>query len=138
MKIQIEENPDEAKINEVRQLLQEYNDPYWEVREKNTYRITLKENTEVLGGAVFTIFGEWLEVDYFCVHPDKRSKGLGTKLLAEAEKHAKAKGCKTAFLNTFNFQAKPFYEKKGYKVVYIQKNYPKHHIKMLWKRNCNG
>ena len=47
----------------------------------------------------------------------ERGKGLGEKLLLEAEKPAKEKGSNKAFLLTMVFQAKPFYEKHGYDVV---------------------
>lgn len=132
--IVVEVNPDEAAINEVRHLLQDYNEPYWEIRERNKYRIAIKENDCLSGGVVFTLFGEWLEIDYFCIHPNERAKGLGTKLLAEVEKYAISKGCKKAALNTFNFQAKPFYEKNGYEVKYVQKNYPKDNVKYFMEK----
>ena len=35
------------------------------------------------------------------------------------------RGCKFALLDTLNFQAKPFYEKFGYKLQWAQENYPR-------------
>lgn len=117
-------NPNEDDVNLVRHRLQDYNDEFWEVDTKDQYVIKLVEDDLLFGGIVFTIFGEWLEINYFWVDDSQRGRGLGVKLLNEAETFGKKIGCKTAALDTFNFQAKPFYEKNGYRVVYTKENYP--------------
>ena len=124
MEFVINENPKEQDINEVLHRLQEYNSQFWEADDRHKFVITLNDNNSLVGGIVFTIFGEWLEIDYFWVDTKKRSKGYGRQILEKVEIYAKSKGCKHSFLNTFSFQAKPFYEKNGYKVVYAQNNYP--------------
>ncbi|MBN2619018.1 MAG: GNAT family N-acetyltransferase [Spirochaetales bacterium] len=124
MQFSLIENPEESEINKVRHRLQEHNEPFWEVDDKYKFVINLNDENAMLGGIVFTIFGEWLEIDFLWVDSSKRDKGYGRKILEQAETYAKLKGCKMSFLNTFNFQAKPFYEKNGYGVVYTQKNYP--------------
>lgn len=118
------ENPTEDDINHVRHRLQDYNGPFWEVEERYKYVISLTDEDKYVGGVVFTIFGEWVEIDYFWVDPEQRGKGYGKKILTELERYSTSKGCKMCFLNTFSFQAKPFYEKNGYKIVYTQKNFP--------------
>ena len=124
MEFVINENPNESDINKVLHRLQEYNAPFWEADDRHKFIITLNDNNSITGGIVFTIFGEWLEIDYFWVDIEKRSKGYGKQILEKVEIYAKSKGCKHSFLNTFSFQAKPFYEKNGYQVVYTQNNYP--------------
>ncbi len=124
MKFNFFERPKETDINIVRHRLQEHNEPFLEAEDKYKYVITLNEEDEIVGGIVFTIFGEWLEIDSFWVDSQNRGHGYGHQLLSEAESYAKKKGCKTSFLHTLNFQAKPFYENNGYKVVYTQNNYP--------------
>ncbi|WP_206425200.1 GNAT family N-acetyltransferase [Rickettsiales endosymbiont of Stachyamoeba lipophora] len=42
---------------------------------------------------------------------------MGRKLFAELEQYAKSKNCKYIQLDTFEFQAKPFYEKLGFKCI---------------------
>jgi ribosomal protein S18 acetylase RimI-like enzyme len=56
-----------------------------------------------------------------------RRRGLATRLMAAAERYAIAKGCTDAFLETFSFQARPFYERLGYKVFGTLEEYPKGH-----------
>lgn len=130
----INENPSEKDINEVRHRLQEHNSSYWEVDSKYKFTITLKNGNDLIGGIIFTIFGEWLEIDFFWVNPNNRAKGYGKQLLDQAEDFAKKKGCKMSFLNTFNFQAKPFYEKNGYLIVHTQKCFPVTNTRYLMEK----
>ena len=55
-----------------------------------------------------------LYVRLLWVHDDERGKGLGRKLLAMAEAEGVKRGCHTAYLDTFSFQAPAFYPKFGY------------------------
>jgi hypothetical protein len=43
------------------------------------------------------------------------------------EDEARAFGAKHAYLDTFSFQARPFYEKRGYRVFGTLENYPDAH-----------
>jgi ribosomal protein S18 acetylase RimI-like enzyme len=44
-----------------------------------------------------------------------RGQGIGDRLLREAESDARRRGAKAAYLDTFRWQAKDFYEKHGYR-----------------------
>ena len=48
------------------------------------------------------------------VPADARGQGLGTQIMQRAEAEALARGCVGAWLDTFEFQARGFYEKLGY------------------------
>ena len=54
-----------------------------------------------------------------------RGQGLADKLLTALEQSAAKLGATTAQLDTLDFQAKPFYEKRGYVVKYQLNNYPR-------------
>lgn len=43
--------------------------------------------------------------------------------MKRAELYAVERGCTNAFLDTFSFQARPFYEKLGYRVFGILENH---------------
>lgn len=124
MKKTVIENPTEEQINQVKRKLQEYNRSFWETEDRATYVLKYEEDDEILGGIVFFIFGQWLEILYLWTKQEERHRGIGRGLLLEAEEIAKDKGCTKSFLNTFSFQARPFYEKHGYVVVYTQERYP--------------
>jgi GNAT superfamily N-acetyltransferase len=80
-------------------------------------KVLLKDHQgKVVGGLVGTIIWGWLYIKLLAVAPTARGQGLGIQLLRAAEEHSLKHGCKYAFLDTFSFQARPFYEKNGYEV----------------------
>ncbi|MDX2144165.1 MAG: GNAT family N-acetyltransferase [Rhodospirillaceae bacterium] len=56
-----------------------------------------------------------LYVRLLWVHDGLRQLGLGRKLLAMAEAEAVRRGCHTAGIDTFSFQAPQYYPKLGYR-----------------------
>ena len=54
--------------------------------------------------------------------------------LEEVENDAKSKGAKLIHLDTFDFQAKEFYEKQGYIVFGILENCPEKHYRYYLKK----
>ena len=70
-------------------------------------------------------------VDILWVHEDHRGKGIGSMLLAEAEKEAKARGCHHVHLDTMSWQAPEFYKKHGYTVIGILPDIPEGNQKYL-------
>jgi GNAT superfamily N-acetyltransferase len=85
------------------------------------------EEGEILGGLLGQIWAQWLWISTLVVRERFRARGYGTKLLARAEQYAIEGGCTNAWLSTFSFQARPFYERFGYRVFGTLENYPKDH-----------
>ncbi|WP_328682679.1 GNAT family N-acetyltransferase [Streptomyces sp. NBC_01261] len=80
---------------------------------------------ELAGGLVGHTWADWLHVTYLWVDGRHRGTGLGSRLLAEAERVAHdERGCGAARLETWNFQAPEFYKKQGYEVVCVIPDYP--------------
>lgn len=92
-----------------------------------------REN-KVVGGAVSNIFGGWLYVSLLWIEESLRNKGNGTKLLKMTENEAVKLGCKYAHLDTYSFEARPFYEKNGYTLFATLENYPEGHNKYFLKK----
>jgi predicted GNAT family N-acyltransferase len=63
-----------------------------------------------------------------------RGLGLGNSLLRQVEKEAKAYGAKLAHLDTFDWQAKDFYIKHGYKVFGMLEDCPQDHKRYYMKK----
>ncbi len=78
----------------------------------------------VVGGLIGGWRWGWLYVDKLWVREDLRGQGIGSRLLRQAEDEARAAGCVAAALDTFAFQARPFYEKLGYTVWAELPDYP--------------
>ena len=72
------------------------------------------ESGAVVGGAIGRTWGLCCELKQLWVHPMHRRMGLGTRLVRLFEESAMARGCSTFYLDTFTFQARPFYERLGY------------------------
>ena len=92
------------------------------------------ERDAVLGGALGHVWGGWLDLDTLWVAEPFRGQGYGGKLLEAAEDEARAQGCHGVYLDTFSFQAKPFYEKFGYEVVADIPDYPRGHSYHVLKK----
>jgi GNAT superfamily N-acetyltransferase len=78
----------------------------------------------IVGGIVGTTNWNWLHVALVWVSESCRRGGLGRRLMAELERAAVARGCTRAHLDTFSFQARPFYERLGYRVFGVLDDYP--------------
>ncbi|AXH60957.1 MULTISPECIES: GNAT family N-acetyltransferase [Providencia] len=68
----------------------------------------------MLGGLLASVKANWLCIDFLWVSEDARKMGLGSKLMKAAEREAIKLGCIHSLVDTFSFQALPFYEKLGY------------------------
>lgn len=66
----------------------------------------------------------WLHINLFWVATDRRRQGLGSRLLAAIETAALERGCTQAHLDTFSYQARPFYERHGYRLFATLEDYP--------------
>ena len=101
---------------------------------KNVQVFIRNRENKVVGGAIGNIFGGWLYVSLLWVEVSLRNKGNGTKLLKILENEAIKVGCKYAHLDTYSFEAKPFYEKNGYILFATLENYPEGHSKHFLKK----
>ena len=58
------------------------------------------------------------------VRAGARGDGLGSRLLAEFEAEARARGCTHVFVTSFTFQAPGFYERHGYREIFRWEGVP--------------
>ena len=79
----------------------------------------------ILGGLWGNSAYEWLFVELLFVPEPLRGTGLGRSLMLQAEQIAKDRGCLGVWLDTFDFQARPFYERLGYSVFGELKDHPR-------------
>lgn len=82
------------------------------------------ENGAMLGGLIGVRKGDWLNIDFLWVSETVRGSGVGSQLIKTAEEEARRKGCKHALVDTASFQARPFYEKQGYRLQMSLQDYP--------------
>jgi GNAT superfamily N-acetyltransferase len=92
------------------------------------------DDGEILGGALGNTWGLWLYVSDVWVDPAIRGKDYATKLMAAIERLAIERRCTYSYLDTFSFQARPMYEKLGYKVFGTLEDHPKGHTHYFMKK----
>jgi GNAT superfamily N-acetyltransferase len=85
------------------------------------------DDGEILGGLLGTIWAKRMYVNTLAVQEPFRSKGYGTELMSHAEQYAVERGSTDSWLSTFSFQARPFYERLGYRLFGTLENYPDSH-----------
>ena len=69
---------------------------------------------KIVGGLLGFTYWDFFAIDIFWLDVSVRGQGFGGKMLALAEQEAIERGCTTAHLDTFEFQAPHFYEKFGF------------------------
>ena len=96
------------------------------------------EKNEVTGGLLGSTSRGWLLVDHLVVPASHRRLGVGTKIMKLAETEAIARGCTDAWLNTFEFQARGFYEKLGYTCFGELQDYPIGFSRFFMKKSLSA
>jgi GNAT superfamily N-acetyltransferase len=77
-----------------------------------------------IGGAVGHGSFDWVFVELLFVPEALRGQGAGTRLMLEIEDFARQHNMVGIWLDTFSFQARPFYEKLGYSVFGTLEGHP--------------
>ncbi len=119
--------------------LLEYNLKNVPTDEKNLFeplKLILRDENEQIIGGILGEFPGWyrLNINIFWIDEKYRKAGWGTKMLQEAEKIAREKGCKIILLDTYSFQAPGFYIKNGYEVYATLDDFPEGHKKYYLKK----
>jgi GNAT superfamily N-acetyltransferase len=92
------------------------------------------EHGTLVGGVWGYVNWNWLFVGYVWVSETLRGSGYGRQLMTTIEEAARDRGCQYAHLDTFSYQARPFYEGLGYTVFGTLDNYPPGHQRFFMKK----
>ncbi len=92
------------------------------------------ERGELMGGLLGIIWGGCLNISILWVDEAVRGQGNATRLMDAAEAYARERHCHLATLDTHSFQARPFYERRGYEVFGTLDDYPKGHKKFFLRK----
>jgi GNAT superfamily N-acetyltransferase len=88
----------------------------------------------VIGGLWGHTGYDWLFTQLLVVPAALRGRGVGTEIMQLAEREAAQRGCHGAWLDTFEFQARGFYERLGYECFGELPNYPKGYARFFMKK----
>jgi GNAT superfamily N-acetyltransferase len=117
--------PDEALRNGILGPLAAYNQAQTGRNDPRALIIALDDpEGRVIGGLWGRTAYDWLFVELLFVPEALRGHGIGSELMRRAEAEALARGCHSAWLDTFEFQARGFYESLGYTCFGELPDYP--------------
>ena len=77
----------------------------------------------------------WQRLELLVVNAAVRQQGIGSALLRAAEHEARRRGCGNVWLDTFSWQARPFYEQHGYRVFGTLDAYPETHARYVLRKS---
>lgn len=92
------------------------------------------EQEQVIGGLWGATSYGWLFTQLLVVPEHLRGRGFGTRLMLLAEEEAISRGCHGAWLDTHEFQARPFYERLGYTCFGELPDYPRGHSRFFMQK----
>lgn len=128
--LRLEQQPDASDVAALNRWIVDYNlvqvGDHWQGR----LSILARDAQGQLAGGIlgFTDRG-WLRIEILIVHEQRRRAGIGSRLLRAAEDEALRRGCHSAWLDTFSFQALPFYQQHGYTIFGSLGRYPNQHTR---------
>ena len=124
--------PSKKELDYIRNALRQFNDKaVGEDQHTPLNLVEYDENGALVGGLLGGTYWGWLYIDTLFVAEEHRRKGIGSRLLANAEEEARRRGCHHVHLDTMSWQAPAFYKKQGYKEIGILPDIPLGHQKHL-------
>lgn len=134
--LDVTDTPDPADEAEIRARLAAFNrDIVGTALARRPFGVFLRDATgAVIGGAVGYSQSTWLYVDNFVLPDGIRGRGLGGRILARAEALGRERGCRHVYLTTLSWQAKPFYEKQGYREFARLEDFPPGHARHYMRK----
>lgn len=126
MNIQFALNPPKNIKDLIYKGLRRFNQthlPYEEI--SNFACFAESEMGDIVGGLTGeALFNKTLFIEFFWIEESSRDTGVGTMLMEKVEQQAESMGIKGLYLDTYSFQALPFYLKLGFEEVGRYKNFP--------------
>ncbi len=115
--ITLTDSPAPADIEVVRQGLESYDASQGAVVDWVPLALFARDPEEnIIAGLTGSTYWGYLYVGRLWTDQRLRQTGLGSQLLEQAEQEARRRGCHSAHLMTGDFNALPFYLKRGYVV----------------------
>lgn len=134
-KVVVDYAPAEADNAVVREGITAFNESMLGERDK-VFSIFLKNDLgKVFGGIQAFLGTETVYIEILWVESNLQKQGYGTKLLDALEQEAIKNGCRFITVDSYDFQAKEFYLKKGYERIGELKDYWLGHSKIFLKKN---
>jgi predicted N-acetyltransferase YhbS len=137
-RLSIEKNPSWQDREFIDERLGDYNEPFLRNPGYDYFGLFVRDQTHAIrAGLIGNCYAGWLFINLLWVHSDLRRCGIGSSLVAEAERRAVAFGCHSAHVDTFSFQGPEFYPKFGYEVFGVL-DYPPDHQRIFMRKRLSS
>jgi GNAT superfamily N-acetyltransferase len=134
LRFDIEDAPSDADVEILPNGLEEFNESRWPGHQPwKALGVFARDGQRIVAGLSGGTYCGWLFIRYLWVSDALRSKGIGRQLMAGAEARALERGCHSAWVDTFSFQAPGFYRKLGYE-AFGELDYPPDHKRFFLKK----
>jgi len=133
MEIQTLDFQDEEAMKSVFNGLLSHNEKF-APKNKRDFTVIIRDNEVIVGVAMGESKYDWLILQYLWVEESFRGKGLGILLLQKLDELALNRNLIGIHTDTFEFQAREFYEKAGYKVFGEIANHPRGYKRYFLKK----
>ncbi len=139
MKLSLEDAPCSEDVEIIGKRLRQYNEAFAPAADDSHFAVFLRdENGRISGGVMVKVGRGWLHVSTIWVDEAVRGQGFGKWLIETAEAEGIQRGCHSAYLDTFSFQAPDFYQKCGYEVFGTLEAFPDEHKRFFMKKSLKG
>ena len=139
LRFDVEDAPSDADVEVLPNGLEAFNESRWPGHQQwRPLAVFARKRGRIVAGLAGETYSGWLFTRYLWVSDALRGQGIGLKLMSDAEARALERGCHSAWVDTFSFQAPGFYPKLGYQ-VFGELNYSLGHRRIfLQKRLAAG
>jgi GNAT superfamily N-acetyltransferase len=136
----IEDRPAPADVDALSHDLEAFNERRWpgHLPCQELAVFVRDQGDAVVGGLAGHTYAGWMFVQYLWLADRLRGAGLVRDLIEHAERIAIRRGCHSAYLGTFSFQARAFCEALGYTLFGTLDYPPGHQRYFLQKRLAAG
>ena len=115
LRLDVDDQPAEADVEVLPNGLEAFNESRWPGHQKwQPLAVFARDRETVVAGLAGETYAGWLFIKYLWVSEALRGKGIGRALMGAAERRAAERGCHSAWVDTFSFQAPGFYPRLGY------------------------
>jgi GNAT superfamily N-acetyltransferase len=134
LRLDVHDQPAGADVEVLPNGLEAFNESRWPGHQPwKPLAVFAREGETIVAGLAGETYSGWLFIKYLWVSEALRGKGIGGALMAAAEARALQRGCHSAWVDTFSFQAPGFYPKLGY-TPFGELDYPPDFKRIFFKK----
>ena len=132
LRLSFENDPPWSDREAIDEALGNYNAPFLDDPRYSYFGIFVRDEADkIRAGLIGNCYAGWLFINLLWIDAGLLRGGIGSQLVAEAERHAREFGCHSAWLDTFSFQGPNFYPRLGYR-EFARLDYPPGHERIFF------